>query len=78
MGFRTSSIFRILKNYKIKTQRFGNWICFHPQVRGDTYSVGPPQSLDLSKGPNRVGVSPHLKTETDPVSEMSCFYLLIL
>jgi hypothetical protein len=25
----------------------------------------------LSKGPNRVGVSPHLKTETDPVSETS-------
>jgi cytochrome c-type biogenesis protein CcmH/NrfF len=21
-------------NYK--TQRFGNWICFHPQVRGET------------------------------------------
>jgi hypothetical protein len=26
-----------------KTRRFGNWICFSPQVRGgeDTYSVGP-------------------------------------
>jgi hypothetical protein len=25
-----------------KTQRFGNWICFRRQVRGeDTYSVGP-------------------------------------
>jgi hypothetical protein len=24
-----------------KTRRFGNWICFRPQVRGnDTYSVG--------------------------------------
>jgi hypothetical protein len=33
--------------------------------------------LALSKGPNRVGVSPpHLKTETDPVSEtlFSCIY----
>jgi hypothetical protein len=30
-------------------------------------------SLALSKGPNRVGVSPHLRTETDPVSETSCF-----
>jgi hypothetical protein len=27
----------------------------------------------LSKGSNRVGVSLHLKTETDPVSETSCF-----
>jgi hypothetical protein len=23
-----------------QTRRFGNWICFRPQVRGDTYSVG--------------------------------------
>jgi hypothetical protein len=26
------------------TRRFGNWICFRPQVKGreeDTYSVGP-------------------------------------
>jgi hypothetical protein len=22
-----------------KTQRFGNWICFRPQVREDTYSL---------------------------------------
>jgi hypothetical protein len=30
--------------------------------------------LALSKGPNRVGVSPpHLRTETDPVSETMCF-----
>jgi hypothetical protein len=29
--------------------------------------------LALSKGPNRVGVSPHPRTETDPVSETSCF-----
>jgi hypothetical protein len=28
--------------------------------------------LALSKGPNRVGVFPHLKPETDPVSETSC------
>jgi hypothetical protein len=25
---------------KEQTRRFGNWICFRPQVRGDTYSVG--------------------------------------
>jgi hypothetical protein len=29
--------------------------------------------LALSKAPNRVGVSPHLRMETDPVSETSCF-----
>jgi hypothetical protein len=29
--------------------------------------------LALSKGPNRSGVSPHLRMETDPVSETSCF-----
>jgi hypothetical protein len=29
--------------------------------------------LALSKGPNRVGVSLHLRTETDPVSETSYF-----
>jgi hypothetical protein len=28
--------------------------------------------LALCKGPNRVGVSPHLRTETDPVSETLC------
>jgi hypothetical protein len=27
------------------------------------------------KGPNSVGVSPHLRTETDPVPETSCFLL---
>jgi hypothetical protein len=51
MGFRTSSIVRILKNYKIKTRRFGNWICFRPQVITGL-------SLALSEGPNKVGVSP--------------------
>jgi hypothetical protein len=25
---------------KEQTRHFGNWICFCPQVRGDTYSVG--------------------------------------
>jgi hypothetical protein len=29
--------------------------------------------LALSEGPNRVGVSLHLRTQTDPVSESSCF-----
>jgi hypothetical protein len=34
--------------------------------------------LALSKGPNRVGVSLHLRTETDPVSENVVFFLLII
>jgi hypothetical protein len=29
--------------------------------------------VSSTKGPKRVGVSPRLRTETDPVSEMSCF-----
>jgi hypothetical protein len=29
--------------------------------------------LALSKGPNRIGFFPHLRTETDPVPETSCF-----
>jgi hypothetical protein len=40
LGFRTLSIVRIFLNTNKKTQRFGNWICFRPQVREDTYSVG--------------------------------------
>jgi hypothetical protein len=32
--------------------------------------------LALSKGPNWVGVFPHLRTETDPVSETLCFSML--
>jgi hypothetical protein len=29
--------------YGVETRRFGNWICFRPQVKGgeDTYSAGP-------------------------------------
>jgi hypothetical protein len=30
----------------------------------------------ISKGPNRIGFFPHLRTETDPVSETSCFSLV--
>jgi hypothetical protein len=41
LGFRTLSIVRILMiQEKEQTRRFGNWICFRPQVRVDTYSVG--------------------------------------
>jgi hypothetical protein len=40
LGFRTLSIVWIFLTTNEKTQRFGNWICFRPQVREDTYSVG--------------------------------------
>jgi predicted small secreted protein len=42
-----SKILKILKNIKkLKSQRFGSWLCFRPQVDGggeekNTYSVGP-------------------------------------
>jgi hypothetical protein len=57
LGFGTFSIVRYSREQK--TRRFGNWICFRPQVKGgeDTYSVGA-----LRK-----------RTVTDPVSESSCF-----
>jgi hypothetical protein len=75
LGFRTLSIFLILNNCK-KSLRSENWICFRPQVRGDTYSVKSLVQwfrLALSKGHTRVGVSPHLKTKTYPVSGTLCF-----
>jgi hypothetical protein len=34
--------------------------------------------IALSKGPNRVGVFPHLRTETDPVSKTLYFFIVIL
>jgi hypothetical protein len=61
MGFWTSSIVRILNNLEDKNTMF---------QKLDLFPLG------LSKGPNRVGVSPHVRLETDPVSEKSCFYLL--
>jgi hypothetical protein len=42
-----SKILKILNNFKkLKSQRFGSWLCFRPQVNGggeekNTYSVGP-------------------------------------
>jgi hypothetical protein len=32
--------FNSYKKKEKQTRRFGNWICFRPQVREDTYSVG--------------------------------------
>jgi hypothetical protein len=40
LGFWTLSIVQVSKYQK--TQRFGNWICFHPQVKGETPTqMGP-------------------------------------
>jgi hypothetical protein len=45
-----------------------------PTLLGPLERANLKQSLALSKGPNRVGVfPPHLRTETDPVSETLCF-----
>jgi hypothetical protein len=55
---------KILK--KLKSQRFGSWLCFHPQVNG----VGEEKNL-LCWG-QRVGsslFSVHLRREAEPASE---------
>jgi hypothetical protein len=54
-----------------KTRRFGNWICFHPQVKVGVQWL----RLALSKGPNWVGVLFPTFTwgRKHPVSETSCF-----
>jgi hypothetical protein len=62
---------KILKNIKeLKSQRFGSWLCFRPQLNG-----GGEEKNTYSSGPNRVVVilfSPfiHLRTEAEPASEM--------
>jgi hypothetical protein len=48
LGFRTLSIVRIFPKYQWKTQRFGNWICFRPQVREDTTQLGPLERANLN------------------------------
>jgi hypothetical protein len=54
LGSWTYSIVPYSKNYK--TQCFGNWTCFRPQVRRETLTL--PLERANFKGPNRVGVSP--------------------
>jgi hypothetical protein len=29
-----SKMLKIFKNYKLKSQRFGSWLCFHPRANG--------------------------------------------
>jgi hypothetical protein len=62
---------KILKKIKkLKSQRFGSWFCFRPQVNGEgegknTYFVGP---LDRG-GVLLFSTSIHLRTEAEPASE---------
>jgi hypothetical protein len=58
-----SKILNILN--KLKSQRFGSWLCFHPQVNGPVVEAN---------GPNIIGVllfcpSIHLRTEAESASE---------
>jgi hypothetical protein len=65
LDFRTLSIVRYSRNQK--TQRFGNWICFRPQVRGETPTLlGPLERANLKR----------LRRETYPVSETLFFFLV--
>jgi hypothetical protein len=45
LGLSPSSGFYIIRR---KIRRFRNWICFHPHVRGDTYSVGSLRKTNLN------------------------------
>jgi hypothetical protein len=46
-GFRTLSIVQYSKNYK--TQRFGNWVCLCPEVRGQIPTrLGPLERTNLN------------------------------
>jgi hypothetical protein len=69
LTFWTLPIVWCTKRYKI-TQRFGNWICFRLQVRGEaptkldpleTANLVQRLKLALSNEPNRVGASPLLE-----------------
>jgi hypothetical protein len=57
----------ILKN---RRTRFGNWICFRPQVRGQE----TPTQLGLLERAslNHCLLPPHLRMERDPVSKTLC------
>jgi hypothetical protein len=80
MGFWTLSI--VLYSRKQKIRRFGNWICFCPQVRGKTPTqLGPLERANLNhwtflRGPTEYVSSSSPEDGTDPISETSCFYFL--
>jgi hypothetical protein len=47
-GFGFNPSCGILKKHQ-KTQRFGNWFCFHSQVKGETpVLLGPLETASLS------------------------------
>jgi hypothetical protein len=62
LGFWTFSIVWYFRNQK--TQHFRNWIYFRPQVLG---GKTPTQFYPLDRA------NLNRRTETDPVSEKSCF-----
>jgi hypothetical protein len=65
--------------YRMGIAGFGNWWTFlYMFMETGFMELQKPAHLlrlPLSKGPNRVSIFPHLKTETDPVSETFCSYL---
>jgi hypothetical protein len=75
--FWTFSIVR----YSKKTRRFGNWICFRPQVKVGEKTpsqLGSLERADLNHWTAQLSrcLLPHLhlRTETDSVPETSCFF----
>jgi hypothetical protein len=51
IGFWTCPSSSIKKILKIREQRFGNWICFRPQVRGEGLvpsQLGPLERANLN------------------------------
>jgi hypothetical protein len=70
LGFRTLSIVRIFLNNNEKTQRFGNWICFRPQVGKTPTQLGPLERANL----NQVR-KPNISVCYTPLSEPYSIYL---
>jgi hypothetical protein len=54
MDFIDSPKSKILKIKKLKSRRFGSWLCFLPQVKGG--GEEKLWRLALSKGPNRTSL----------------------
>jgi hypothetical protein len=48
LGFWTFSIVQYSREQK--TRRFGNSICFHPQVKGEDTQLGPLEGTNLNRG----------------------------
>jgi hypothetical protein len=77
LGFRTLSIVGYSKDHK-RIQRFGNSVCFCPQVKGweaDTL-LGPLERANLNHWTqqSRCLPPPHLRTETDPSFRNELFF----